>query len=33
MQVQRRRSYDPLVAEAMTYRTLDAAFREAGIDR
>ena len=31
MQVQRPPAYDPLAAAAMTYRTLDAAFREAGI--
>ena len=33
MQVQRRPGYDPLAAAAMTYDTLDAAFREAGIER
>lgn len=31
--VQRRPNYDPLEAAAQSYRTLDAAFREAGIDR
>jgi len=31
--VQRRPGYDPLAAAALSYRTLDAAFREAGIAR
>jgi len=31
MQVQRRPDYDPLTAAELTYRTLDRAFREAGI--
>lgn len=31
--VQRRPSFDPLEAAAQSYRTLDAAFREAGISR
>ncbi|MBT4502390.1 MAG: hypothetical protein HOC74_31945 [Gemmatimonadetes bacterium] len=33
MQVQRRQDYDPLAAAELTYRTLDRAFREAGIHR
>lgn len=33
MQVQRRPDYDPLAAADLTYRTLDGAFREAGIAR
>ncbi len=31
--VQRRPGYDPLAAAAQSYRVLDAAFREAGIER
>ena len=33
MQVQGRPDYDPLGAAELTYRTLDSAFREAGISR
>ncbi len=33
MQVQGRPDYDPLRAAELTYRTLDSAFREAGISR
>ena len=33
MQVQGRPDYDPMAAAELTYRTLDAAFREAGIGR
>lgn len=33
MQVHRRPNYDPLAAAELTYRTLENAFREAGITR
>lgn len=33
MQVHKRPDYDPLAAATMTYQTLDAAFRQAGLER
>ena len=33
MQVHKRPDYDPLAAATLTYRTLDTAFREAGLER